>query len=112
MLAYPRASNHTDFDVLRMHPQADCEFVRDASQFSGCDLLILPGSKHVRGDLKWLRDNGWERVIERHLRHGGKLIGICGGYQMLGREVHDPDAVESAGWISRRALAGWRRRPR
>ena len=46
VLAYPRASNHTDFDVLRMHPQADCEFVRDASQFNGCDLMILPGSKH------------------------------------------------------------------
>jgi adenosylcobyric acid synthase len=107
VLAYPRASNHTDFDVLRMHPQADCEFVRDAGQFRGCDLMILPGSKHVRGDLQWLRDNGWDRVIERHLRHGGKLIGICGGYQMLGRQVHDPDGVESAagsseglGWLA------------
>jgi adenosylcobyric acid synthase len=96
VLAYPRASNHTDFDVLRMHPQTDCEFLRDASRFRGADLLILPGSKHVRGDLQWLRDNGWERVIQRHLRHGGKLIGICGGYQMLGRKIHDPDAVESA----------------
>ena len=46
--------------------------------------------------LDWLRANGWDRVIERHLRHGGKVIGICGGYQMLGRHVHDPDGVESA----------------
>ena len=96
VLAYPRASNHTDFDVLRMHPQADCEFVRDASRYHGSDLIVLPGSKHVRGDLKWLRDNGWDRVIERHLRLGGKVIGICGGYQMLGRQIHDPDGVESA----------------
>jgi adenosylcobyric acid synthase len=96
VLAYPRASNHTDFDVLRMHPQADCEFVRDVERYQGSDLIVLPGSKHVRGDLKWLLDNGWDRVIQRHLRHGGKVIGICGGYQMLGRAVHDPDGVESA----------------
>ena len=96
VLAYPRASNHTDFDVMRMHPQADCEFVRDPEQFGGADLIVLPGSKHVRGDLKWLLDNGWDRVIRRHLRLGGKLIGICGGYQMLGRRIHDPDGVESA----------------
>jgi len=94
--AYPRASNHTDFDVMRMHPQVDCQFVRDIALFEGADLIVLPGSKHVRGDLQWLRDNGWDRLIERHLRYGGKLIGICGGYQMLGQWVHDPDAVESA----------------
>ena len=96
VLAYPRASNHTDFDVLRMHPQADCEFVRDPDRYGGADLMVLPGSKHVRGDLKWLLDNGWDRVIRRHLRLGGKVIGICGGYQMLGRAIHDPDGVESA----------------
>jgi adenosylcobyric acid synthase len=107
VLAYPRASNHTDFDVLRMHPQTDCEFVRDANRYNGSDLIVLPGSKHVRGDLKWLRDNGWDKIIARHLRHGGKLIGICGGYQMLGRWVHDPDGIESAagsseglGWLA------------
>jgi adenosylcobyric acid synthase len=93
---YPRASNHTDFDVMRMHPQVDCEFLRDASQFDAADLIILPGSKSVRGDLDWLREQGWDQKIERHLRYGGKLIGICGGYQMLGDWVHDPDGVESA----------------
>ncbi len=93
---YPRASNHTDFDVLRMHPQVNCEFLRDAAQFDGADLIVLPGSKHVRGDLAWLREQGWDKQIERHLRYGGKLIGICGGYQMLGHWIHDPDGVESA----------------
>ena len=93
---YPRASNHTDFDVMRMHPQVDCEFLRDASQFEAADLIVLPGSKSVRGDLDWLREQGWEQKIERHLRYGGKLIGICGGYQMLGHWIHDPDGVESA----------------
>jgi adenosylcobyric acid synthase len=93
---YPRASNHTDFDVLRMHPQVDCEFLRDAAQFDGADLILLPGSKHARGDLDWLRTNGWEKLLHRHLRYGGKLIGICGGYQMLGQWIHDPDGIESA----------------
>ncbi|WP_299177571.1 cobyric acid synthase [uncultured Neptuniibacter sp.] len=98
---YPRASNHTDFDVLRMHPQVDCEFVRDPQQFSGADLIVLPGSKNVRGDLNWLQESGWESVIQRHLRFGGKLIGICGGYQMLGEWIHDPDQIESAAGSSK-----------
>lgn len=93
---YPRTSNHTDFDVLRIHPQIDSHFEKDSSQFTGADIIILPGSKNVRGDLMWLKESGWEAIIKRHLRLGGKVIGICGGYQMLGRWVHDPDAIESA----------------
>ncbi|MBE9399643.1 cobyric acid synthase [Pontibacterium sp. N1Y112] len=93
---YPRASNHTDFDVLRMHPQVDCEFMRDLKDFNGADLIILPGSKNVRGDLEWLKSSGWAQAIQRHLRLGGKVIGVCGGYQMLGQWIHDPDAIESA----------------
>ncbi len=95
VISYPRTSNHTDFDVLRMHPQVDCQFVRDVRRFSGADLLLLPGSKSVRNDLQWLADMGWREIIYRHLRLGGKLIGICGGYQMLGQRVHDPQGVES-----------------
>ena len=93
---YPRASNHTDFDVLRMHPQVDCEFMRDLNDFKGADLIVLPGSKNVRGDLAWLKESGWADAIRRHLRLGGKVIGVCGGYQMLGEWIHDPEAVESA----------------
>ena len=92
---YPRASNHTDFDVLRLHPQVDCQFVRDSDQFNGADLIVLPGSKNVRGDLQWLMDNGWREKILRHLRYGGRVIGVCGGYQMLGEWIHDPDGIES-----------------
>ncbi|MEJ2416126.1 MAG: cobyric acid synthase [Exilibacterium sp.] len=99
--ALPRLSNHTDFDVLRLHPQVDCRFIKDVARFNGADLLILPGSKHVRGDLLWLRDSGWSRAIERHLRLGGKVIGICGGFQMLGEWIHDPEAVESAAGSSK-----------
>lgn len=94
--SYPRMSNHTDFDVLRMHPQVDCQFVREIREFSGADLLVLPGSKNVRGDLHWLREQGWDKLIARHLRLGGKVIGICGGYQMLGEWLHDPQGIESA----------------
>jgi len=92
---YPRISNHTDFDVLRLHPQVDCEFIRDPKMFAGADLIVLPGSKNVRGDLQWLEDSGWSKLIKRHLRYGGKVMGICGGYQMLGTMIHDPEAIES-----------------
>lgn len=95
VLMYPRASNHTDFDALRIHPHIDCEFVNDSTTFTGADMIILPGSKNVRGDLEWLKDNGWEAIITRHRRLGGKVIGICGGYQILGQWVHDPEAIES-----------------
>jgi adenosylcobyric acid synthase len=97
---YPRASNHTDFDALRMHPQVDCQLLRDTQQFNGADLIILPGSKNTRGDLAWLKSSGWDKLIQRHLRLGGKVIGICGGYQMLGTAVHDPDGTESAAGTS------------
>jgi adenosylcobyric acid synthase len=92
--ALPRISNHTDFDALRAHPQVDFEYVRAGMAPPACDLIVLPGSKSVQRDLAWLRENGWDRAIERHLRYGGKVLGICGGMQMLGREIDDPDGVE------------------
>jgi len=92
----PRISNHTDFDPLRLHPQVDLQFIGPGQPIPPADLIILPGSKSVRGDLAQLRERGWDKAIERHLRYGGKLIGICGGLQMLGREVHDPLGLEGA----------------
>ncbi|MGR9116466.1 MAG: cobyric acid synthase [Gammaproteobacteria bacterium] len=92
--ALPRMSNHTDFDPLLHHGGISLEFVMEAGEISGADLIILPGSKSVRDDLCWLREQGWERVINRHLRYGGKVLGICGGYQMLGRHINDPAGVE------------------
>ncbi|HEK1687723.1 TPA: cobyric acid synthase [Pseudomonas putida] len=90
----PRISNHTDFDPLRLHPQVDLQFIGPGQPIPPADLIILPGSKSVRGDLAQLRERGWDRAIARHLRYGGKLIGICGGLQMLGRQVHDPLGLE------------------
>jgi len=92
--ALPRISNHTDFDALRAHPQVDCVFVGPGEALPACDLIVLPGSKSTRADLAWLRAQGWDVTIARHLRYGGKLIGICGGLQMLGRAVHDPLGIE------------------
>ncbi|WP_286339252.1 cobyric acid synthase [Ferrimonas sp. YFM] len=92
----PRISNHTDFDALRLHPKVDLTFVRPGNDLPAADLIILPGSKSTRGDLQALRDQGWDRQIARHLRFGGKVIGICGGYQMLGQRIEDPDGVEGA----------------
>jgi adenosylcobyric acid synthase len=92
--ALPRISNHTDFDALRAHPQVDLRFVGPDEAPPPCDLIVLPGSKSTRADLAWLRAHGWDAAIARHLRYGGKVIGICGGFQMLGRAVHDPLGIE------------------
>lgn len=90
----PHISNHTDLDALRLHPQVDFQFVRMGEAIPPADLIILPGSKNVRGDLAQMRASGWPQAIARHLRYGGKVLGICGGFQMLGREIHDPQALE------------------
>ncbi|MBU2014207.1 MAG: cobyric acid synthase CobQ, partial [Gammaproteobacteria bacterium] len=87
-------SNHTDFDPLRLHPQVDLQFVGPGQPVPPADLIILPGSKSVRADLTWLRANGWEAAIQKHLRYGGKLLGICGGLQMLGTRIADPLGLE------------------
>ncbi|MGZ0786885.1 cobyric acid synthase [Pseudomonas saponiphila] len=92
----PRISNHTDFDPLRLHPQVDLQFIGPGQAIPAADLIILPGSKSVRGDLAYLRSNGWEQALARHLRYGGKVLGICGGLQMLGEQVHDPLGLEGA----------------
>ncbi|MEB2869302.1 cobyric acid synthase [Pseudomonas rhizosphaerae] len=92
----PRISNHTDFDPLRLHPQVDLQFIGVGDDIPPADLIILPGSKSVRADLAHLRGQGWEEAIIRHLRYGGKVLGICGGLQMLGTRIDDPLGLEGA----------------
>lgn len=96
----PRISNHTDFDPLRLHPQVDLQFIGPGQPIPPADLIILPGSKSVRGDLAQLRERGWDQAISRHLRYGGKVLGICGGLQMLGRRVEDPLGLEGPAGVS------------
>ncbi|UYG01301.1 MULTISPECIES: cobyric acid synthase [unclassified Halomonas] len=90
----PRISNHTDFDALRLHPQVTLSFVQEGEPIPPADAIILPGSKSTLSDLGWLKRNGWEAAITRHLRYGGRVLGICGGFQMLGDWVEDPQGLE------------------
>lgn len=88
-----RISNHTDFDSLRGHPDVNVQFVAPGRALPACDLVILPGSKNVRADLALVKRQ-WQEDLLKHLRYGGKLLGICGGYQMLGQCVADPQGIE------------------
>jgi len=104
--AYPRTSNHNDLDPLRLHPAVDFQWIGPNQAIPPADLIVLPGSKAVRADIDWLRGQGWAAAIARHLRYGGKVIGLCGGYQMLGQAIHDPQGLEGApgstpglGWL-------------
>ena len=90
----PSFSNHTDFDPLQLHPGVKVIFAKTPAEIAGADLIILPGSKSVQRDLAHLRAQAWESFIQRHLRYGGKLLGICGGFQMLGQWLYDPEAIE------------------
>ncbi|AZP14693.1 cobyric acid synthase [Undibacterium parvum] len=92
--AIPRISNHTDFDALRFHPEVDLQFIGPGMAIPAADLIILPGSKNTREDLAFLLQQGWQTALDKHLRYGGKVIGICGGYQMLGQIISDPHGVE------------------
>lgn len=92
---YPRTSNHNDFDALIAHPQVDVALVRTGDEKPPADWVILPGTKNTRDDLEWLKDQGWEDYLQRHLRYGGKVMGICGGLQMLGQAIHDPNGTEA-----------------
>lgn len=93
---YPRVSNHNDLDPLRLHPEVDFQWIGPGQPWPTADLVVMPGSKAVRSDLDWFRAQGWEAGLTRHLRYGGKLIGLCGGYQMLGRAIHDPLGLEGS----------------
>ena len=95
-LAFPRIANHTDLDPLALHPQVDVQWVQPGEPLPGTDLVVLPGSKSVRSDLARAREYDWHRALSRHLRYGGKVIGICGGYQMLGKRVHDRLGIEGS----------------
>jgi adenosylcobyric acid synthase len=90
----PHLSNHTDFDALRLHPDVDFQYIKLGEHIPAADLIILPGCKNVRSDMQYLKDYGWQQALTHHLRYGGKVMGICGGFQMLGKAIHDPYALE------------------
>lgn len=90
----PHMSNHTDFDALRVNPAVNLQFVPLDQINCAADLIILPGSKNVRFDLAQLKQFGWQAKLHQHLRWGGKVLGICGGMQMLGNHIADPLGLE------------------
>ncbi len=100
VLVFPHISNHTDFEVLELHSQVNLQYVGDyhkaGKSLAAADLIILPGSKNVRSDLDWMCAQGYDQQLAQHLRYGGKVLGICGGFQMLGEQILDPQGIEGS----------------
>ena len=88
-------ANFTDFQALALQPGARVRYARTAAELESADLIVLPGTKNTIEDLLDLRRRGMDAAIVRHVRRGGMVLGVCGGYQMLGRVLRDPDHVES-----------------
>ncbi|WP_420324816.1 cobyric acid synthase [Mameliella sp.] len=94
-LCFSRMANFDDLDPLAQEPGVRLTMLRRGEAIPGdADLVILPGSKSTRGDLAFLREQGWDVDLMAHHRRGGRVLGICGGYQMLGRVVDDPQGIE------------------
>jgi adenosylcobyric acid synthase len=92
----PHIANFDDLDPLRAEPQIRFEMVRRGDPLPVCDLVILPGSKATISDLIFMREQGWNIDLAAHVRRGGRVLGLCGGFQMLGRKIGDPNGIESS----------------
>jgi adenosylcobyric acid synthase len=95
VVAYPRISNLDEFQPLKNVPGLRLRWARTPADLAGADWVVLPGSKHTGGDLAWLRAQGLDRAIALHAQQGRRVLGICGGLQMLGEALVDP--VDIAG---------------
>ena len=93
----PRMSNYTDFNVFELIPGVSLRYVKNVRDLGNPDMIIIPGTKNTIGDLKWLRQSGMEAAILKHASNGTVIFGICGGYQMLGKNISDPFGVEEGG---------------
>lgn len=94
-LGLSRIANFDDLDPLAQEPGVSLQILRAGEALPGdIDLVVIPGSKSTRGDLEFLRRQGWDHDLIAHQRRGGHVLGICGGYQMLGQAVHDPEGLE------------------
>jgi adenosylcobyric acid synthase len=97
IILLPHMSNFTDFNQLGAETDVTLRYVANTEELHGADVVVLPGSKTTIEDLAYLKGEGFGESIVNHLRHGGEIVGICGGFQMLGREVSDPYGVETGG---------------
>lgn len=94
VIRLPHISNFTDFEPLQALPGVNVSFLDQLGPLDGFRAVILPGSKNTRADLAWLHARGWAGMIRRFFQDGGHIMGICGGYQMMGSTVHDPSGLE------------------
>ncbi len=99
VILLPRMSNFTDFKQLAAEVDLRLRYASDPRDLTGADVVIIPGSKYTIVDLRDLQRAGFPEALRRHVASGGELIGICGGFQMLGHEIADPDGVESGGVV-------------
>ena len=97
VIRFPRLSNFTDFHVLSAMKGASVRYVSRSSELGRPDMIILPGTKNTMGDLLWMRQNGLEAAVKKLAAAGTPVLGVCGGYQMLGTALDDPDGVEQGG---------------
>ena len=97
VIRWPKVSNFTDFNPLARIPGVTLRYVDRPECFGEPDLVLLPGTKNVMGDLAWMRNNGLENCVRQYASQGGPVLGICGGYQMLGMTIRDPEQVEGGG---------------
>jgi len=91
----PRISNYTDFEPFLHEPDVSLQYLENPERAGALDVICLPGTKSTIADLAWLRARGWERFIAAHHAGGGFVVGICGGYQMMGKRIADPEHIES-----------------
>jgi len=91
----PRISNFTDIDPLLHEPGVSVRYIAEGREFGQPDAVIVPGSKNTAQDLLWLQSQGIAQLLQQYAAGGGRVVGLCGGYQMLGERLLDPDAVES-----------------
>jgi adenosylcobyric acid synthase len=95
VVRFPRISNFTDIDALCLEPGLEVTFAADPRSLAAADVVVLPGTRATIADLAWLRQQGLAEAVRSHAERGGVVLGICGGFQMLGGEIADPDGVES-----------------
>lgn len=94
VIKLPHISNFTDFDPLAQLDGLHLAYLENCQPLDGFKAAVLPGTKSTCSDLRWLHRTGWADVLQRFAFNGGHILGVCGGYQMLGRQVHDPEGVE------------------
>lgn len=99
VIRVPRISNFTDFNALEVIPGVSVRYVKHPAELKNPDMIILPGTKNTMEDLLWMRQNGLEASILKKAAEGKVIFGICGGYQMLGETLSDPEHVEAGGQI-------------